>query len=499
MLQSRMLINALEKAETRVAIVVNDKLEEFYVERLSRATLVGNIYKGLVENVHPSLQAAFVNIGLKKNGFLHVSEFCLPDEKKYKHRRFRKRFIQNLVKAGNEIIVQVIRDEFKDKGPSLTTETSIPGRYLVLTPMSNQIGVSKKIRNPAERSYLRRLTKGLIPTDNIGFIIRTASKEITKNDLRNDLDYLMRLWSIVLARSKKSLSPALLYEESDLVIRTVRDTFDKNITEIIIDDSHIYSKLLNFFDMVLPNYRNRLKYYSSSTPLFHKCGIEGQIADLSKMSIRLPSGGYIVIEQTEAMTTIDVNSGKFTRGKTPEETAFKTNMEAAHEIPRQLRLRDLGGIIVIDFIDTRQDKHRRAIESLLHKETEKDKSEMVILPMSQFSLVEIARQKIRPSLQFIAYDKCPHCNGAGFIKNIESIGLEILRQIKSTISCEDIYALEITVHPNVEDFLKSKKEEIEHLESNFNKRIYIDSNKEFSLDKAEIIGYNSIGEKVLSP
>ncbi|OHB71201.1 MAG: hypothetical protein A2W23_02920 [Planctomycetes bacterium RBG_16_43_13] len=499
----RMLINALEKEESRVAITSNGILDEFYVERSSRATLVGNIYKGKVENVHPSLQAAFVNIGLEKNGFLHISEVYSPGERKppiRKSNRFRphrERHIQDILKVGQEIIVQVIRDEFGEKGPSLTMEVSLPGRFLVLTPMSNQLGVSKKITDARQRVYLRRALKELSPVHNLGFIIRTASHDTTPADLKGDLSYLTRLWSSALARSANSHPPFLMYHESDMVIRTIRDTFAKDIDEVIVDDATIYSRLLDFFETSLTKYKDRVKYYSGAMPLFHKYGIEGQIEELSHRSVSLPSGGSIVIEQTEAMTTIDVNSGRFVREKTPEETSFKTNLEASRSIMRQLRLRDLGGVIVIDYIDIKLERHRRQIENSMLNDAKRDASQMVILPMSQFCIVQIARQKTRPSLRFISYDTCPTCNGTGMIKNVESIGLEIIRQLKITLERDDISVVELRVNSDVLNFINSKTGNIEKLQLQSNKRIHITSSKDLPVDKVELVGYNEQGEKVV--
>lgn len=495
-----MLINAVEKEETRIAVVVDGRLEDYHVERSSRETLVGNIYKGRVENVHASLQAAFVNIGLQRNAFLHVSEVHGPGEDKFGPRGRGprpKRLIQNLLSAGQEVMVQVIRDEFGEKGPSVTMELGLPGRFLVLTPLTPHVGISKKIGDPQQRSALRRQIDEMLGEEHeFGFIVRTSSLDTPPQDLKADLEYLARVWHAVEQRARDAKAPATLYEETDIVLRTVRDFFTKEMDEIVVDDPDVLRRLTEFFDHVMPRFQDRLKRHDSPTPLFTVHGVEAQIEQLAQKQVNLPSGGTIVLEQTEAMTAIDVNSGRLVRESDPEQLAVKTNVEAAREVLRQLRLRDIGGIVVIDFIDMKQERLRRQVMQVLHEEARRDRSQMVILPMSQFCLVQIAREKIRPSVVAMTSDPCPACGGTGFIKNIESIGLEVMRALKGTLERGDISVVEARVSHDVSNYLKSKKTEFEEMEKKYRKRIRVTPVRDLASNRIEFACYNEAGEKV---
>ncbi len=501
----QMLVNAVEKTETRIAVVQDGRLEDFHVERTSHETLVGNVYKGRVENVHASLQAAFVAIGLERNAFLHVSEVIGPGEEPY-HRPRRgerprgpKRLIQNLLRPGQEVVVQVIRDPFGEKGPSVSMEIALPGRFLVLTPLTSKVGVSRKITAAAQRAQLRELVRQLTQEfpSNAGFIVRTSSADTTAQDLRSDFEYLRRVWTAVEGRAAAAHAPACLYQETELVIRTVRDFFSPDIAGIVVDDHGVHQRLCDFFDSVMPRFRERLQYYGGAMPLFHREGIESQIEQLNAKAVNLPSGGSIVIEQTEGMIAIDVNSGRLVREANPEDLALKTNLEAAAEIMRQLRLRDLGGIIVIDFIDMKMERHKRELEEKVRDESRKDRSQMVILPPSQFCLLQIARQKIRPSLQVVSHDPCPACGGTGFVKNIESIALEVLRALKSTLDREDIAVVEARMSPDVVGYLKGKMDDLHEMEQRYNKRIHLTATRELPSNRVELSCYNLSGEKVV--
>jgi len=501
---SLMLVNAVEKEETRIAVIKEGRLDDYHIERSSRETLVGNIYKGRVENVHASLQAAFVHIGLQKNAFLHVSEVIGPGEKPYKPppRRRRgpprpKRLIKNLLKAGEEINVQVIRDEFGEKGPSVSMDVSLPGRFLVLTPLSKHVGISRKIVNRDRRAALRRMLYDLVGDEpSVGFIVRTASSDTDPQDLRADYEYLVRLWHAVDSRARHASAPAVLYQETEIVLRTVRDFFTSDIQKIVIDDRSVHGRLMEFFDSIMPRYRDRIEFYGDATPLFYRYGLERQIEQLNQRSVPLESGGTIVIEQTEAMIAIDVNSGRLVREANPEDLAYKTNQEAAREIMRQLRLRDMGGIIVIDFIDMKSERYRRSIEDLVRQEAGRDRAQQVILPMSQFCLMQIARQKTRPSIQFVSHDPCPSCNGTGFVKNIESIALEVMRALKSTLERNDISVIEARVSPEVASYLRERMADMEEMERKFNKRIQVNPARDLPSNRVEFTCYNESGEKV---
>ena len=315
-----MLVNAVEAEETRIAMVKNGRLDDYYIERADRETLVANIYKGRVENVHASLQAAFVNIGLPKNAFLHVSEVIRPGEVKpqpgsnRRGPRRPRRLIQNLLKVGEEVQVQVIRDAFGEKGPSVTMDLSVAGRFLVLTPFTPKVGISKKIENQRERGKLRQLIRNMKPAEgNLGFIVRTASTETKEEDIQADLDYLVRVWKTVETRAEATSPPALLYQETDIVLRTIRDFFSPQIKKVVVDDPAVHGRLCEFFEKLMPRFRDRLEFNSGPTPLFHQYAIESRIEQLHQKRVDLPAGGSLVLEVTEALTSIDVNSGRLVR------------------------------------------------------------------------------------------------------------------------------------------------------------------------------------------
>ncbi|MDP6957915.1 MAG: Rne/Rng family ribonuclease [Planctomycetota bacterium] len=499
-----MLVNAIEEEETRIALVKNGRLDDYYIERADRETLVGSIYKGKVENVHASLQAAFVNIGLPKNAFLHVSEVHLPGEvkpppgRRNRGPRRPRRLIQNLLKVGDEIQVQVIRDAFGEKGPSVTMDISVAGRFLVLTPFTPKVGISKKIEHPRERAKLRQLIKNMKPADgDIGFIVRTASADTKEEDMRADLDYLVSIWKTVQNRAESAPSPSNLYQETDIVLRTIRDFFTPEIKKVVVDDPTVHGRLCEFFGKLMPRFRDRLQFKGGPTPIFHEYGIEDRIEQLHQKRVDLPSGGSLVMEVTEALTSIDVNSGRLVRESDPEELAIRTNREAAKEVMKQLRLRDVGGIIVIDFIDMRLEKHKREVEKVARGESARDRSQMVILPMSQFCLMQIARQKVRPSVQFFSHEPCPSCNGSGIIKNIASIGLEIVRELKNTLERQDVSVVEARVSREVADFLKSRMEEVQAAEERYKKRIHVSVGRDLPTNRVEFSCYSDTGEKVV--
>lgn len=499
-----MLVNAVEREETRIAVVEGGRLEDYHVERASHETLVGNIYKGIVESVHPGLQAAFVDLGLGKNAFLHVSETIGPGEEPY-HRPHRgarprkaPRLIQNLIRPGQGVLVQVIRDPFGEKGPSVSMEVSLPGRFLVLMPLSPRVGISRKIASPTQRARLKAAIAELVQESKagVGFIVRTSSADTPVEDLRVDFDYLLRLWRAVEGRARSSPGPAALYQETELVLRTIRDFFSPEIERVVVDERGVFQRLCEFFEGVMPRFRDRLEYYDEAMPLFHRYGLESQIEQLNAKTVGLPSGGTIVIEPTEGMTAVDVNSGRLVREDDPEELALRTNLEAAREVLRQLRLRDLGGIIVVDFIDLRKEDHRRQLERAVREESRKDRAQMVTLPLSDFGLLQIARQKVRPSIQLVSHEPCPACGGSGFVKNVKSMALEVLRALKSMLEREDLSVVEARVSPDVAAALQENLADLQELERRHRKRIHLTPTRELPSHRVELACYNLAGEKV---
>src|SRR5262245_54709667 len=471
-MKQEMLINVSQPEECRIAIVEDGVLEELYIERSSQDNYVGNIYKGKVVNLEPSIQAAFVDFGVGRNGFLHISDVEPqyyrqggydpgkplesaatahradvdvghddreeaggpgPPRRQRGHRPgARPRIkppIQEILRRGDELLVQVIKEGMGTKGPTLSTYISIPGRYLVLMPALGRVGVSRKIEDDEVRRKLRDVMLELNPPKGLGFIVRTAGIDRTKKELSRDLAYLLRLWKVIVRRIRKYPAPIDIYEESDMIIRTIRDIFTGDVDSIYIDEPVAYERAKEFLQIVMPRYVNRLQLYEGKEPLFHKYRLDEEISRIHQREVPLRQGGGIVIDQTEALVAIDVNSGNFRAEDSAEETAYQMNLLAAKEIARQLRLRDLGGVVVNDFIDMRKERHRRNVERALRDAVRRDRARTKILRTSPFGLIEMTRQRIRPSLKRSVYRDCPGCNGSGVVKSAESMAIEVVRML----------------------------------------------------------------------
>ncbi len=501
-MKQEMLINVSQPEECRIAIVEDGVLEELYIERTGQDSYVGNIYKGVVVNLEPSIQAAFVDFGVGRNGFLHISDIepqyfrqggyeppqptnsggsrrndhrgadaSLDDEvdegpgdEPPRQRAYRPggrpRFkppIQEILRRGDEVLVQVIKEGIGTKGPTLSTYISIPGRYLVLMPALGRIGVSRKIEDEDTRRRLRSIMLELNPPKGVGFIVRTAGSDRTKRELSRDLAYLLRLWKVIVRRIKKLSAPVDIYEESDMIIRTIRDIFTGEVDTIYIDEPSAHERAKEFLQLVMPRYANRLQLYEGKEPLYHKYHLDEEIAKMYRREVPLKAGGSIVIDQTEALVAIDVNSGSFRADDSAEETAYQVNLLAAKEIARQIRLRDLGGVVVNDFIDMRKEKHRRAVERALRDAVRRDRSRIKILRTSPFGLVEMTRQRIRPSLKRSIFADCPGCRGTGVVKTPESMAIEVVRLLILTSQRPEITSVTITVAEEVANYLNNKK------------------------------------------
>ena len=491
--QRVMLINIAEGDECRIAILHQGRLEELFMERASAGSHVGNIYKGRVTNVEPSIQAAFIDFGMPKNGFLHISDLqpqYFPDgmrqveEVGRKTPRRERPPIQKCLRRGQEVLVQIIKEGIGTKGPTLTTYISIPGRFLVMLPGMNRLGVSRKIEDEELRRKMRRILDELELPKDMGFILRTAGTDCAKRELQRDLQYLQRLWKVVANRIKNERAPCELYQESDLVIRTVRDVFSADFGKIIVDDEATAEKIRDFISIVMPRGGSLVEVYKGPEPLFHKYGIEQEIERINARHVPLSSGGSLVIDSTEALVAIDVNSGRFRDLEDAEETAYRINLEAAEEIARQLRLRDLGGLIVCDFIDMRMDKHRRAVERALRDALKKHKERAKCLRMSQFGIIEITRQRMRPSIKRSIYQDCPHCRGSGLVKNAESMTLDIMRLLRLTAHKEQVQTVEVRVAPTVaHQLLNRKRAVIYALEQESGRRIIIRADSNLGMDQ----------------
>jgi ribonuclease E len=489
-MKQEMLINVSQPEECRIAIMEDGVLEELYVERTSQDNYVGNIYKGRVVNIEPSIQAAFVDFGVGRNGFLHISDiepqyyrqggldpdkaFELVDssgkaaegegDSRRPGRKPRigdrprvKPPIQDILRRGDEVLVQVIKEGFGTKGPTLSTYISIPGRYLVLMPPLGRVGISKKIDDEHERRMLRDIMLDLQPPKGVGFVVRTAGTERTKSEMARDMAYLLRLWKSIVRRMRKYSAPIDIYQESDMIIRTIRDMFTEDVGRILIDEPAAYERAREFLELVMPKYAPRLQLYEGKEPLFHRYGLEEEISRINQRKVPLKGGGSIVIDTTEALVAIDVNSGSFRTEKSAEENAYQMNLIAAKEIARQLRLRDLGGVIVNDFIDMRKEKYRRSVEKALHDALKRDRARTKVLRTSPFGLIEMTRQRIRPSLRKSIFRDCPTCTGTGIVKTAESMAIEVMRTLQLSATRDDVTRLNITVHDDVATWINNRK------------------------------------------
>ena len=452
----KMLINATEREEVRVALVDGQRLYDLDIENRARLQTKANIYKAKVTRVEPSLEAAFVDFGAERHGFLPLKEIAhqyyrssSPDDGKMK--------IKDAIKEGTEVIVQVDKEERGTKGAALTTYISLPGRYMVLMPNNPRAGgISRRIEGD-DRSELRDALAQLEIPDGMGVIIRTAGVGRTAEELQWDLDYLLKLWAAISEAADENAPPTLLYQESDVIIRAIRDYLKDDIDQVLIDEPHAHRQALDFVSMVMPKYQNRIKAYNDGLPLFNRFQVEGQIETAFQREVRLPSGGSIVIDPTEALVSIDINSARATKGSDIEATALQTNLEAADEIARQLRLRDMGGLVVIDFIDMNASKNQRAVENRMRDALEIDRARVQLGRISRFGLLEMSRQRLRPSLGETSGMVCPRCTGQGSIRDTKSLALAILRLIQEEASKERTGEVRVIVPVDVSAFLLNEK------------------------------------------
>ncbi|MDP2937837.1 MAG: Rne/Rng family ribonuclease [Candidatus Omnitrophota bacterium] len=454
------LIN-VESQEKRAAIVNAGRLEEFYIERPQDKTIVNNIYKGKIEAALPSIGAAFVDIGLPKNGFLYLSEIEYSFEPLETQEPIPKE-----IKKGQEVLVQVVKESFGTKGPRLSCHIGLAGRYLVLMPQENQIGVSRRIEDDEERRRLRgAFSEFRLPKD-VGFIVRTAASGRSKQELQRDAHFLLKLWKRLEKIMQDKKAPSLVYEEYDLTLRVIRDSFTEDVSKLIVDSKAEYYRIQRFMSTFLSYLRNRVELYRGDD-LFEDKDIEKQINKIFESKIYLKSKGYIIIEPTEGLVVIDVNSGGFRKKLGQEEMAFKVNCEAAVEAARQLILRDLGGIIVIDFIDMEKDSHRREVLNILKKALSNDRAKYDILGISQFGLVEMTRERIHRTVQALSYEACPYCQGRGKVKSPVTMSIYALRELRRFLKGKSLKQVSITLNPAVIDELLKDKENLSFIERKF--------------------------------
>jgi len=470
----RMLINATHPEELRVAMVDGQKLYDLDIENRTREQKKANIYKGKITRVEPSLEAAFVDYGMERHGFLPLKEISREYFKKQSKDTQGRVRIQDVLKEGTEVIVQVEKEERGNKGAALTTFVSLAGRYLVLMPNNPRAGgISRRIEGE-ERSELRDAMRGLNTPKGMGAIVRTAGIGRNTKELQWDLDYLAQIWTNIKSESDNSSAPHFLWQESNIIIRAIRDYLRPDIGEVIIDNSVSYELARNFIQQVIPNFHSKIRYYEDSTPLFTRYQVENQIETAFQREVSLPSGGSIVIDVTEALISIDINSARATKGSDIEDTATRTNLEAAEEIARQLRLRDMGGLVVIDFIDMHHSKNQRAVENRMRDSLEIDRARVQVGKISRFGLLEMSRQRLRPSLDETTSSVCPRCSGQGTIRGTRSLALSILRLVEEESQKEFSSEIRAITPVQIATFLlNEKREEISAIEQRNNIRVVV--------------------------
>ncbi len=469
----RMLINAQRPEEVRIAVVSDNTLDQYEVAATESGLCRGNIYRGVVANVQPSLDAAFVDFGADKDGLLRADD-VVPSayHKKIdgggKHPR-----IDRILQRGQPILVQVVRDGVGHKGALVTTNISIAGRYLVLMPFDDVRGVSRKAEDEERQVIKDRVAKLELP-EGCGVILRTNALDQPQKTLNRDLNALLRLWKKIRKESTTGRGTRLLYSDQDLIVQALRDSLDSSIEEVLVDDEEAFAKARGYMRTFMPRSGNRLVRYSERMPLFSRYQLEEQIDRIYQRKVELPSGGSIVIDGTEALTAIDVNSGRATRGGSQEETAFKTNLEAAREVARQLRMRDIGGLVVVDFIDMRSQKHRRAVEKTVRDAMKDDKARTSASRLSENGLLEINRQRLKKALQLRTHRPCPTCSGTGTIASPELVGLNILRRIETRAVTGQLGGVRVELHPELADALQNDwRQELAALEREFDIQVEI--------------------------
>ncbi|HEV8584782.1 MAG TPA: Rne/Rng family ribonuclease [Methylomirabilota bacterium] len=497
-MSKRIAVNA-GPIETRVAVQERNLLTDLYLERHRHRSIVGSVYKGTVTNVLPGMQAAFVDIGLTKDAFLYAGDYtasrgvevapavALPevaedvadvevDEAAEPPRREAVAPIEQMLSRGQEVLVQVSKESLGTKGARVTAFISLPGRYLVYMPQSQHIGVSRRIRDDRERDRLRGVLRALnLPPG--GFIVRTNAEGKGEAEFAADVEFLTRLWAQIQARYAQATSPAALHEEADLTFRVVRDLFSPEVDEFVVDSAEVHGKCLEYVRALVPQLEDRVKHYTERTPLFDSLGIEKDIEKALRRRVWLKSGGYIVIDHTEALVSIDVNTGKYVGKRDFEQTVLKINMEAVGEVVRQIRLRDLGGIIIIDFIDMEVAEHREQVEKALKRALAEDKARTNVLEISELGLVEMTRKRVRQDLRAVLSVTCPTCRGSGVTKSNETLAAEVYRAIQSKVAAETDpprHEVVARVHPDLAGYFEGEgREELSRLEAALDVKVIV--------------------------
>lgn len=503
----QMLINYQPGEECRVAILEDGVLEDYHTERPATANRVNNLYLGKVTNIENSLQAAFVDFGGPESAFVHTSDIhpmYFPEEDGDTTEKIGKKTarrdrppIQQCLKRGQKIVIQILKDGVGTKGPAATTYLSIPGKYLVMMPQMDNVGVSRKMEDEDKRRQMREILDSIDLPEGFGFILRTAGFGRNKTELKRDLAYLQRLWKDIEKRRKTTSKPSLLYAESDLLVRALRDLLTTEIDEVVIDHEQGLARAANFLKVVAPRTGIKLRHYNLRTPMFHAYGVEEQVHQMIAREVPLPSGGRLVIDETEAVVAIDVNSGKSRKAKDAETNAYQTNLEAVDVICRQLKLRELGGLVINDLIDMNQSKHRKAIEARFKERLKRDRAKSTILPISEFGIMEMTRQRMRPSAQGTHYNELPPQMGRGWVRKPESLAAEALRELGLVLSYDKVQKAELVVPGRVAgELLSSRRRTITRMELVTGKIVMVRVSDALGTERFSVYAYDESGNDI---
>jgi len=483
---SELIIN-VTFSETRIALLENGIPVEFFMERKNERGITGNIYKGKVVRILPGMDAAFVDIGLSKASFLCVKDVVIDpgmydDFGELTYFADQKERIEGVLEEGQELIVQVSRGPIGSKGTRVTSKITLPGRLLVLMPATNHLGVSRRILNENERKRLYQILKDICPR-NFGLIARTASEGKDKEDLEEDLNFLMRIWQNIVEKADRVHAPKILHEDMGLIYRVIRDLYAHNLSRVVVDDPQLFASIKDFMNAYLPDLRCDVVLYDGIEPIFEAFGVELEIEKITQKKVYLKSGGYIVFDYTEALTVIDVNTGKYLGKKDLEDTILRTNLEAAKEIAYQIRLRNIGGIIVVDFIDMERKESRDLVFNTLCEAVKRDRIKTIVYPISEIGVVQMTRKRTGNNILSLLLEPCPNCDGSGYTTSRYSVLYRVLRELKYSCTKEPVKALNVLMSPDIANLIyEEEKDAIEFLETKYGKKINIVSKPDFSVD-----------------
>jgi ribonuclease G len=472
-MKKEIIVNCSQE-ETRVAVLESGVLTDLFIERRESEKIVGNLYKGKVEAVLPGISSAFVNIGFGKNAYLNGNDVIGPTN---------ERKIEKILSKGMDILVQVDKEPISTKGPKVTMDVSLPGRFIVYMPFADHDGISKNIEERQERSRLRAILDEIKPKTG-GLIVRTEAEDATKDELKREVRYLTRLWESISRQMATKKSPSLVHRDLGIVFQTIRDTFNEQVEILLIDSKEEYSEAIDFVNIVSPELVNKVKLYTAKTPIFKAFNIEEAIKKLHSARVGLPSGGSIIIQEAESLVAIDVNTGRFTGSGSQEDTVTHTNLEAAKEIARQLRLRNIGGIIVIDFIDMKRAKNRHKVLETLEAAVKGDKAKIKILPITRLGLIEMTRERKRESLFSLLGETCPHCKGSGSVLSRESLFIQIAKELEQLKLTHHAGSIRLRLHPSVASYFKQR---IDRLRKAASEKVEVLSSDDIDWEDYQII------------